>query len=170
MTTSNGVTLRHPKLPMNDIHPPLDIDTMSILSSQSDSIQHLSYVESDDEGRGLVGNNSVDVQNTITQNYQPSALKKDWIMYLTKTGNKADHHNHTSSSSESYKSDDDSSLNSSDNDDENDQTSNEDPWTIDALQREYYTKQFRNLQPDLTKMINGMNMIAFIFLMNSKYE
>jgi len=92
MTTSDGVTLRHPPIPMVDVHPRLDIDTISILSSQSDSVQHLSsYIESDDEGKGLVGSNSSRLHEAIAQSssltsssqHQPSAFKKDWAMYLT---------------------------------------------------------------------------------------
>jgi hypothetical protein len=155
MTTSDGVTLRPS---MVDIHPRLDIDTISILSSQSDSIQHLSYLESDDEGKGLVGHHSNGVQETITQAYQPSALKKDWIMYLTKTKN-GNHDPSHPSSSDSDDSENDSSSSGSDNDDENDQSLIEDPWTINTVQREYYTKQFRNLQADLNKVINGKSSI-----------
>ena len=147
MATSDGVTLRHPRL---------DTDTISILSSQSDSIQHLSYAESDDEGKGFVGNHSSHVQDTITQSYQPSALKKDWIMYLTKTTNG----NHPSSG-ETDDSDNDSSSSLSDNDDDGEQGFGDDPWTINSVQRDYYTKQFRNLQEDLTKTINGQRAKEF---------
>lgn len=148
MTSSNGVTLQHSSISLGDVHPRLDVDTISILSSQSDSIQQLSYNESDDEGKGLVTSR---LHDTINQTYQPSALKKDWIMYLTKTTN-GNHRKHDESSS-----DQDSSSSGSDDDDdeENEQDSNEDPWTIDPVQRAYYTNQFQELQNDTTKAING---------------
>jgi hypothetical protein len=145
MTTSDGVTLHHPAISIGDIHPRLDIDTISILSSQSDSIQHLSYNESDDEGKGLVTSR---LHDTINQTYQPSALKKDWIMYLTKPTN-GNHNKHHESSS------DNESSSSISDDDESEQGFIEDPWTINTVQREYYTKQFQNLQTDTTKVING---------------
>jgi hypothetical protein len=166
MTTSDGVTLRHPPIPMADVHPRLDIDTISILSSQSDSVQHLSsYIESDDEGKGLVGSNSSRLHEAIAQSsslnsssqHQPSAFKKDWAMYLTKTSN--GHHNkhrhHNESSSDTSESDDDESSSSISDDDESEQDFVDDPWTINTVQREYYTKQFRDIQPDITKIISG---------------
>lgn len=149
MTTSDGITIHHPAISIGDIHPRLDIDTISILSSQSDSIQHLSYNESDDEGKGLVGSNTTRLHDTINKIYQPSALKKDWIMYLKKPTN-GDHHNKDHQSS----SDNESSSSISD-DDESEQGFIDDPWTINTVQREYYTKQFQNLQKDITKVING---------------
>ncbi|CAF3337186.1 unnamed protein product [Rotaria socialis] len=148
MTTSDGVTLRHPGISIADIHPRLDIDTISILSSQSDSIQHLSYLESDDEGKGLVNSNTSRLNDTINQTYQPSALKKDWIVYLTKPTNDNHDKHHQSSS-------DNESSSSISDDDESEQDYIEDPWTINAVQREYYTKQFKNLQTDTNKVING---------------
>lgn len=155
MTTSNGVTLHnHSTISIGDLHSRLDVDTISILSSQSDSIQHLSYNESDDEGKGLVTSR---LHDTINQTYQPSALKKDWIMYLTKTTN-GNHRKNDESSS-----DNDSSSSISD-DDESEQGYIEDPWTINAVQREYYTKQFQNLQTDTTKVINGKKNERFLFL------
>ncbi|CAF4968047.1 unnamed protein product, partial [Rotaria socialis] len=51
-------------------------------------------------------------------------------------------------------SDNESSSSISD-DDESEQDYIEDPWTINAVQREYYTKQFKNLQTDTNKVING---------------
>jgi len=166
MTTSDGVTLRHPPIPMVDVHPRLDIDTISILSSQSDSVQHLSsYIESDDEGKGLVGSNSSRLHEAIAQSsslttssqHQPSAFKKDWAMYLTKTSN--GHHNkhrhHNESSSDGSESDDDESSSSISDDDESEQDFVDDPWTINTVQREYYTKQFKDIQPDITKIISG---------------
>ncbi|CAF1549225.1 unnamed protein product [Adineta ricciae] len=152
MTTSDGVTVRHPPISISDIHPRLDIDTISILSSQSDSIQHLSYNESDDEDKGLVASTSARLHDSINQTYQPSALKKDWIMYLTKPtdSNHAKHHQSSS--------DNESSSSISDGDDDDDESEQgyiEDPWTINIVQREYYTKQFQNLQSDTTKVING---------------
>ncbi|CAF0794677.1 unnamed protein product [Adineta steineri] len=150
MTTSNGVSLRHPSISIGDIHPRLDIDTISILSSQSDSIQHLSYNESDDEGKGLVSSNTSRLYDTINETYQPSALKKDWIMYLSKPTN----NNHTDEHHQSS-SDNESSSSSISDDDESEQGFIEDPWTINTVQREYYTKQFQNLQTDTTKVING---------------
>ncbi len=149
MATSDGVTLHHPAISIGDIHPRLDIDTISILSSQSDSIQHLSYNESDDEGKGLVGSNTSRLHDTINQTYQPSALKKDWIMYLTKPTNGNNNNDQESSS------DNESSSSSVSDDDENEQGFLDDPWTINTVQREYYTKQFQNLQTDTTKVING---------------
>ena len=149
MTTSDGVTLHNPGIPIGDIHPRLDIDTISILSSQSDSIQHLSYNESDDEGKGLVGLNSTRLHERINQIHQPSALKKDWIMYLTKPTNGKDDHDKQSSE------DNESSSSSISDDEESEQGILEDPWTINTVQREYYTKQFQNLQTDTTKLING---------------
>ncbi len=151
MTTSDGVTLHHPAITIGDIHPRLDIDTISILSSQSDSIQHLSYNESDDEGKDLVGSNTSRLHERINQIYQPSALKKDWIMYLTKPTNNNHNKDHQSSS------DNESSSSSISDDDESEQVYMEDPWTINTVQREYYTKQFQNLQTDTTKVINGKN-------------
>jgi hypothetical protein len=148
MATTDGVTLRHPSISISDIHPRLDIDTISILSSQSDSIQHLSYNESDDEGKGLVSSNTSRLNDTIHQTYQPSALKKDWIMYLTKPANNNHDKHHRSSS-------DNESSSSISDDDESEQGFIEDPWTINTVQREYYTKQFQNLQNDTTKVING---------------
>ncbi|CAF1330353.1 unnamed protein product [Rotaria sp. Silwood1] len=158
MTTSDGVTLRHPGLSISDIHSRLDIDTISILSSQSDSIQHLSYNESDDEGKGLVNSNTLRLNDTINQTYQPSALKKDWIMYLKKPTNTNHNKHHQSSSDNESSSSSSSSASSSDidgDDDESEQDFIEDPWTINTVQREYYTKQFQNLQKDITKVING---------------
>jgi len=146
MTSSNGVSVQHSSISLGDVHPRLDVDTISILSSQSDSIQHLSYNESDDEGKGLVTSR---LHDTINQTYQPSALKKDWIMYLTKTTN-GHHGNDDESSSEQ-----DSSSLASDDEEENEHGLDEDPWTINTVQREYYTKQFQNLQKDTTKLING---------------
>jgi hypothetical protein len=158
MATSDGVTLRHAPIPISDIHPRLDIDTISILSSQSDSIQHLSYNESDDEGKGLVSTNTSRLHDTINQTYQPSALKKDWIMYLSKPANNNHDKHHQSSS-------DNESSSSISDDDESEQGFIEDPWTINAVQREYYTKQFQNLQTDTTKVINGKRKIIInIFL------
>ena len=168
MTTSDGVTLRHPPIPMPDVHPRLDIDTISILSSQSDSVQHLSsYIESDDEGKGLVGSNSSRLHDAIAQSssnssqQQPSAFKKDWAMYLTKANNsnngKHRHHHqhrHNESSSDASESDDEESS-SSVSDEDSDQDFVDDPWTINAVQREYYTKQFKDLQSDVTKVISG---------------
>ncbi|CAF5219836.1 unnamed protein product [Rotaria magnacalcarata] len=148
MTTSDGVTLRHPGISIADIHPRLDIDTISILSSQSDSIQHLSYLESDDEGKGLVNSTTSRLNDTINQTYQPSALKKDWIVYLTKPTNDNHDKRHQSSS-------DNESSSSISDDDESEQDYIEDPWTINTVQREYYTKQFKNLQTDTNKVING---------------
>ena len=148
MTTSDGVTLRHPGIAIPDIHPRLDIDTISILSSQSDSIQHLSYLESDDEGKGLVNSNTSRLNDTINKTYQPSALKKDWIVYLTKPANDNHDKHHQSSS-------DNESSSSISDDDESEQDYIEDPWTINTVQREYYTKQFKNLQTDTNKVING---------------
>jgi len=150
MATSDGITIHHPAISIGDIHPRLDIDTISILSSQSDSIQHLSYNESDDEGKGLVGSNTTRLHDTINQTYQPSALKKDWIMYLKKPTNN-EHHNKDQQSS----SDHESSSSSITDDDESEQGFIDDPWTINTVQREYYTKQFQNLQKDTTKVING---------------
>ena len=168
MTTSDGVTLRHPPIPMVDVHPRLDIDTISILSSQSDSVQHLSsYIESDDEGKGLVGSNSSRLHDAIAQSssnssqQQPSAFKKDWAMYLTKANNSNNgkhrhhhHHRHDESSSDASESDDEESS-SSVSDDDSEQDFVDDPWTINAVQREYYTKQFKDLQSDVTKVISG---------------
>lgn len=151
MTTSDGVTLRHPGMSLTDIHPRLDIDTISILSSQSDSVQHLSYLESDDEGKGLVNTNTSRLNDTINQTYQPSALKKDWIMYLKKPNNNNKDKNHQSSSDNESS----SSSSSISDDDESEHDFIEDPWTINTVQREYYTKQFKNLQSDPTKVING---------------
>jgi hypothetical protein len=148
MTTSDGVTLHHPSISIGDIHPRLDIDTISILSSQSDSIQHLSYNESDDEGKGLVTSR---LNDTINKTYQPSALKKDWIMYLTKPTNGNHNKNHESSSDNESS----SSSSSISDDEESEQAYTDDPWTINTVQREYYTKQFQNLQTDTTKVING---------------
>jgi hypothetical protein len=154
MTTSDGVTLHHhPAISIGDIHPRLDIDTISILSSQSDSIQHLSYNESDDEGKGLVTSR---LNDTINKTYQPSALKKDWIMYLTKPTNGNHNKDH-----EDISSDNESSSSSITDDDESEQGYIEDPWTINTVQREYYTKQFQNLQTDTTKVINGKLKILF---------
>jgi hypothetical protein len=155
MATSDGVTLHHPAISIGDIHPRLDIDTISILSSQSDSIQHLSYNESDDEGKGLVGSNTSRLHDTINQTYQPSALKKDWIMYLTKPTNGNNNNDQESSS------DNESSSSSVSDDDENEQGFLDDPWTINTVQREYYTKQFQNLQTDTTKVINGQKAKEF---------
>ena len=168
MATSDGVTLRHPSIPMIDVHPRLDIDTISILSSQSDSVQHLSsYIESDDEGKGLVGSNSSRLHEAIAQSsslnsssqHQPSAFKKDWAMYLTKTSN--GHHNkhrhHNESSSDTSESDEESSSSISD-DDESEQDFVDDPWTINTVQREYYTKQFKDIQPDVSKVLSGKFM------------
>lgn len=166
MTTSDGVTLRHPPIPMVDVHPRLDIDTISILSSQSDSVPHLSsYIESDDEGKGLVGSNSSRLYDTIAQSssmstssqHQPSAFQKDWAMYLTKTsnGSHSKHRHHNESSSDGSESDDDESSSSISDEDGSDQDFADDPWTINAVQREYYTKQFRDIQPDITKLISG---------------
>ena len=169
MTTSDGVTLRHPPIPMVDVHPRLDIDTISILSSQSDSVQHLSsYIESDDEGKGLVGSNSSRLHDALAQSssqQQPSAFKKDWAMYLTKANNSNNgkhrhhhhhhHHHHKESSSDASESDADESSSSVSDDDESEQDFVDDPWTINAVQREYYTKQFRDIQPDVTKVISG---------------
>lgn len=167
MTTSDGVTLRHPPIPMADIHPRVDIDAISIRSSQSDSVQHLSsYIESDDEGKGLVGSNSSRLHEAIAQSsmtsssqHQPSAFKKDWAMYLTKTnnGHHSKHRHQNESSSDTSESDDDDESSSSVTDDENesDQDFVDDPWTINTVQREYYTKQFRDIQPDVTKVISG---------------
>ncbi|CAF4212712.1 unnamed protein product, partial [Rotaria magnacalcarata] len=101
-----------------------DIDTISILSSQSDSVQHLSsYIESDDEGKGLVGSHSSRLHDLNAQSssltssssqHQPAAFKKDWAMYLTKPSN--GHHNkhryNNESSSETSDSDDDESSSS----------------------------------------------------------
>lgn len=157
MTTSDGITIRHPGISMTDIHPRLDIDTISILSSQSDSVQHLSYNESDDEGKGLVNNNTSRLHDTINQTYQPSALKKDWIMYLTKPAN-GNNDNHLQSSSDNESSSPSSSDAADDDDDESEQDFLEDPWTINTVQREYYTKQFQNLQTDTTKFINGISI------------
>lgn len=166
MTTSDGVTLRHPPIQMVDIHPRLDIDTISILSSQSDSVQHLSsYIESDDEGKGLVASNSSRLHDAIaaqsssltsSSQHQPSAFKKDWAMYLTKAsnGNHSKHRYNNESSSETSDSDE-SSSNASDDDDDSESDIVDDPWTINNVQREYYTKQFRSIQPDLTKIISG---------------
>jgi hypothetical protein len=148
MTTSDGVTLRHATMPIVDIHPRLDIDTISILSSQSGSIQHLSYNESDDEGKGLMSSTTSRIHDTIHPTYQPSALKKDWIMYLTKSTKDDNGKHHLSSS-------DNESSSSISDDDESEQAFIEDPWTINTDQREYYTKQFQNLQTDTTKVING---------------
>ena len=166
MTTSDGVTLRHPPIPMADVHPRLDIDTISILSSQSDSVQHLSsYIESDDEGRGLVGSNSSRLHEVLAQSsmtsssqHQPSAFKKDWAMYLTKTNNGHHHkhrHQHESSSDTGESDDEESSSSISDDEDDSEQDFVDDPWTINAVQREYYTKQFRYIQTDITKVISG---------------
>ncbi|CAF0763350.1 unnamed protein product [Adineta ricciae] len=167
MTTSDGVTLRHPPIPMVDVHPRLDIDTISILSSQSDSVPHLSsYIESDDEGKGLVGSNSTRLHEAIAQTssltsasqHQPSAFKKDWAMYLTKTsngGHNKHRHNNESSSDTSESDDDDESSSSISDDNGSDQDFVDDPWTINTVQREYYTKQFRDIQPDITKIISG---------------
>jgi len=167
MTTSDGVTIRHPPIPMVDVHPRLDIDTISILSSQSDSVPHLSsYIESDDEGKGLVGSHSSRLHEAIAQSssstshsQQPSALTKDWAMYLTKTTNsnngKHRHHHTNESSSETSESDDDESSSSIDDDDDSEQDFTDDPWTINVAQREYYTKQFRSLQSDISKVISG---------------
>lgn len=151
---------------MVDVHPRLDIDTISILSSQSDSVQHLSsYIESDDEGKGLVGGNSSRLHEAIAQSsmtsssqHQPSAFKKDWAMYLTKTnnGHHSKHRHQNESSSETSESEDEESSSSiSDDDEESDQDFVDDPWTINAVQREYYTKQFRDIQPDVAKVISG---------------
>ncbi|CAF1289729.1 unnamed protein product [Rotaria sordida] len=155
MTTSDGVTIRHPGISITDIHPRLDVDTISILSSQSDSIQHLSYNESDDEGKGLVNSNISRLNDTINQTYQPSALKKDWIMYLTKPTNGSHDKHHQSSSDNESSSSSSSPSSSISDDDESEQDFIEDPWTINTVQREYYTKQFQNLQKDTTKVING---------------
>ena len=174
MTTSDSVTVRHPSVPMVDVHPRLDIDTVSILSSQSDSVQHLSsYIESDDEGKGLVGTNSSHLHDSIVQSlsltsssqHQPSAFKKDWAMYVTKTSNgnyKKHHHNNESSSNTSDSDDDNDDDDDNDNDDgessssrSDDQDLTDDPWTINTVQREYYTKQFKDIQPDITKVISG---------------
>ncbi len=167
MTTSDGVTLRHPPIPMVDVHSRLDIDTISILSSQSDSVQHLSsYIESDDEGKGLVGSNSSRLHEAIAQQssstsssqHQPSAFKKDWAMYLTKpsNGNHNKHRHHNESSSDGSESDDDEESSSSISDeDESEQDFADDPWMINTVQREYYTKQFKEIQPDVTKVISG---------------
>ena len=171
MTTSDGVTLRHPS--MLDHHARLDVDTISILSSQSDSIQHLSYLESDDEGKGLVSIRTADSTN-IPSSSSSSALKKDWIMYLSKTTNGNHDRNHNPSSSNTDDSENDLSSDVSENDqaggddddddDDTEQVLGEDPWKIDPVQREYYTKQFRNLQPDITNVINGrITFCFFIF-------
>ncbi len=166
MTTSDGVTLRHPPIPMVDVHPRLDIDTISILSSQSDSVQHLSsYIESDDEGKGLVGSNSSRLHDAIAQSsfltssssshHQPSVFNKDWAMYITKTNNGS--HNKHRHKNDSSSDDDESSSSMSDDDDDdgNEQDFVDDPWTIDTVQREYYTKQFKGIQPDITELISG---------------
>ena len=166
MTTSDGVTLRHLPIPMVDVHPRLDIDTISILSSQSDSVQHLSsYIESDDEGKGLVGSNSARLHDAIAHSssltsssqHQPSAFKKDWAMYLTKpsNGNHNKHRHKNESSSDASESDDDESSSSVSDDDDSEQDFVDDPWSINAVQREYYTKQFKDIQPDVTKVISG---------------
>ncbi|CAF2572129.1 unnamed protein product [Rotaria sp. Silwood2] len=178
MTTSDGVTLRHPSIPIGDVHSRLDIDTISILSSQSDSVQHLSsYIESDDEGKGLVGSNSTRLHDAITQSssltsttcqHQPAAFKKDWAMYLTKqnNGNHNKHrynnkNNNNQSSSDASESDNNESSSSvsnngdDDDDNESEQDIVDDPWTINNVQREYYTKQFKDIQPDITKVISG---------------
>lgn len=168
MTTSDGVTLRHPPIPMADVHPRLDIDTISILSSQSDSVPHLSsYIESDDEGKGLVGSQPTRLHDVIAQSssstthpQQPTALTKDWVMYLNKATNsnngKHRHHHTNESSSETSESDDDESSSSvDDDDDDSEQDFTDDPWTINPVQREYYTKQFRSLQSDISKVISG---------------
>ncbi|CAF0862772.1 unnamed protein product [Didymodactylos carnosus] len=153
-------------------------DTISILSSQSDSVQHLSsYFESDDEGKILVntsvhnldlnsggasGNNGDELNGGgeagINSTLKP---KKDWTIYLNKTskhyhnGKKdAQHSNEFSSSDDTYSEDED-------DDEENDDSSSsvgfdeEDPWTITNEQRDYYTNQFRELQPDINKVIMG---------------
>ncbi|CAF2084039.1 unnamed protein product [Rotaria magnacalcarata] len=167
MTTSDGVALRHPPISMVDIHPRSDIDTISILSSQSDSVQHLSsYIESDDEGKGLVGSHSSRLHDLNAQSssltssssqHQPAAFKKDWVMYLTKPSN--GHHNkhryNNESSSETSDSDDDESSSSISDGNESEQDTVDDPWTINNVQREYYTKQFKDIQPDVTKIISG---------------
>jgi hypothetical protein len=150
MATSDGITLHSSAISIGDIHPRLDIDTISILSSQSDSIHHLSYNESDDEGKGLVSSNTSRLHDQINQTYQPSALKKDWIMYLTKPTN-GSHHN----KDEEISSDDESSSSSITDEDESEQGLMEDPWTINNGQREYYSKQFQTLQTDATNVING---------------
>lgn len=146
-TTTDGVALHHPptNMAIGDIHPRLDIDTISIMSSQSDGIHHSSYNESDDESKDLVHSNGHRVHERIHPTYQPSALKKDWIIYLKKSTNGNHEHDQQSSS--------DHESSSSISDDEESEI--EDPWMIDAVQREYYTKQFQNLQTDTSKMING---------------
>lgn len=179
MTTSDGVTLRHPPIPMADAHSRLDIDTISILSSQSDSVPHLSsYIESDDEGKNLVGSHSSHSHDPITQSststshsQQATALTKDWAMYLTKSNNSNNgkhrhHHQHhpNESSSETSDSDEDQSSSSVDDEDDSEQDFNDDPWTINPVQREYYTKQFRNLQSDISKVISGkIDLDLFVF-------
>jgi hypothetical protein len=166
MTTSDGVTLRHPSIPMADVHPRLDIDTISILSSQSDSVQHLSsYIESDDEGKGLVGSNSSRLHEAIAQSssltsssqHQPSAFKKEWAMYLTKTsnGNHNKHRHNNESSSDTSESNGDESSSSISDEDESEQDFDDESWTINTEQREYYTRQFKDIQPDITKVISG---------------
>lgn len=166
MTTSDGVTLRHPPIPMADVHPRLDIDTISILSSQSDSVPHLSsYIESDDEGKGLVGSNSSRLHDAIAQStsfatsstHQPSAFQKDWAMYLTKTSNggHSKHRHHNESSSGGSESDDDESSSSISDEDGSDQDVADDPWTINTAQRDYYTNQFTDIQKDTAKPISG---------------
>ena len=182
MTTSDGVTLRHPPIPMVDVHPRLDIDTISILSSQSDSVQHLSsYIESDDEGKGLVGGTSARLHEAIAQassfnSSQDHSLvsKKHWTMYLNKTNNSNNgkhRHHHNESSSDTSDSEDPESSSSQSNDDDNDEHEDDseqdpvdDPWTINAVQREYYTKQFTDLQSDVTKVISGTRFLIYIRL------
>ncbi|CAF3547047.1 unnamed protein product [Rotaria sp. Silwood1] len=182
MTTSDGVTLRHPSIPIADVHSRLDIDTISILSSQSDSVQHLSsYIESDDEGKGLVGSNSTRLHDAINQTssssltsttsqHQPVAFKKDWTMYLTKPNN-GNHNKHRynnkntnnqspSDTSESDHNESSSSISNNGGDDADDDNESEqdivdDPWSINNVQREYYTKQFKDIQSDITKVISG---------------
>lgn len=180
MTTSDGVAFRHPPIPMVDVHPRIDIDTISILSSQSDSVPHLSsYIESDDEGKGLVAGSSTRLHEAIAQvsslnssQQQSSTSQKPWSVYVNKTNNSNNgkhrhhhHHHHNESSSDTSDSDNDQSSSSAsddnrDNDDDDDEDSSEqdfgdDPWTINTAQREYYTKQFQGLQSDTNKVISG---------------
>ncbi|CAF1090622.1 unnamed protein product [Didymodactylos carnosus] len=171
---ADGVTLRNTEHRLS-ARPD---DTISILSSQSDSIQHLSsYLESDDEGKVLVGNsihnlglNSGGANGSNDNELSSSGdagtnstlkPKKDWTVYLNKSskhyhnGKKVTQHsNEFSSSDETYSEDED-------DDDDNDDSSSsvgfdeDDPWTISNEQRDYYTNQFRELQPDINKVIMG---------------
>ena len=170
MTTSDGVTLQHPAMSITDLYPRLDTDTISILSSQSDSVQHLSYNESDDDGKDLVDYNSSHPYDTINQTYQPSALKKDWITYLTKSSNgNNDKHYRSSSDDRSSPLTSPSSSSALSPVPDNDANSTEDPWIINKVQRDYYTKQFQSLQTDHTKFINGKFSFLFSIIRFEKF-